>query len=246
MGKLHELLAVEPELKDTAKRVVQSVVKNFAQAQKFVGHSKVYNPLEEDGQTFPDDVQPMATTVVEQLEQVSLAVGAWIDVAIQKEVTNQIAESSAMIGNKDYTLPATAWLALEDKLRTIKGILGDIPTNDQSIEWHWDANNEFWRSVPITTFKTEKVVEPIVGYPATEEHPAQLQWVPKDVRVGEWFKVIYSGMISARQKRAMLAKVDVLLQEAKRARQRANQAEVESVKVSESIFEFIFSDLEPF
>lgn len=240
MGKLHELLAVEPDLKQAAKDVTSKIVQQFGQPQRFLGHSKIYQPLVEDGETFPDDHQPMASTVSDEFEKFRSDFGAWVDAVVQKETANSHAGETLEINGKDFNLPATAWLNLEDRLKTIRDVIHDIPTNDVAVEWHWDEQNEMYHAVPVTTYKTEKVVDAIVGYPATEDHPAQLQWVPKDVRVGEWTKVIYSGMFSAQKKRELLKRVESLLRDVRMARIRANQVEVENVQVAQAIFSHIF------
>ena len=240
MGKLHELLAVEPDLKQVSKKTVSDAIKVFGMAQKFIGMAKTYHPLEEDGQHFPEEVQPMVTTVDHVLEQVRKDLGAWIKADVEKETTNSLAYDMIDIGGESFNLPATAWLNLEDKLDILIVAVADIPTNDRAIEWFWDEDNGSYRSRPSTTFRTEKVSEAIVGYQATPDHPAQLEWVNKDVRVGEWTKVLYSGMISVSQKRELLEKTRSLRARVKQARIRANQAEVQVVDVASAIFSEIF------
>lgn len=242
MGKLHELLAAEPELKRTAQSTLSKAKEQFQQVGKFLGHGKNYRPLIEDGETFPDDVQPMATTVDLELEAIQFDYGRWIDAAVQKEEANQRARATLDLERYGvFDLPATALLNLEDKLDNLRKVLVQIPTNDPAVEWIWDDENNHYRTPPMTTYRTEKTTEAVLGYPATEEHPAQVHWQQKDVRVGEWIKAAYSGMFSAQRKSLILFRVDELLMEVKKARQRANQVEVEDIQVSKILFDYIFT-----
>ena len=57
MGKLHELLAVEPDLKAAATRTVNEVIALFKEgADRLVGQIRVYHPLEEGGDVFADEI----------------------------------------------------------------------------------------------------------------------------------------------------------------------------------------------
>lgn len=245
MSKLHELLAAEPDVKAAALNAASFTSEIFKKGKnKFLGHIKQYRPLDEEGQHFPDENQPIAASVSEALDYFASEYGRWIDIAIQKEVTNQTATASLQLSNDGNfrVLPATALLNLESKLVKLREIYAAIPTNDPARTWAWNGDEERYESPEITNYKTEKVPEAMVGYEATPEHPAQVQWFTKDIRVGEWTQVLYSSMIPANGKRLLLGRIDELIIMVKQARQRANTAEVEQIEVAKSLFDYIHQD----
>jgi hypothetical protein len=121
----------------------------------------------------------------------------------------------------------------------LKSVFQAIPTNDATERWEFDDQLSLWVSDPRTTYRTEKNVQAVVGYDATEEHPAQVQYVNKDIRVGEWNTVIQSGMIQPAQKREFLHRIDTLIRATKRARQRANMADVVESNLAGAIRSFL-------
>ena len=242
MGKLHEVLAVEPELKSEAQRTYHSVRNLCAEgANRFIGEVRSYKPLEEAGEPFPDEVVEMATTVGDELARLQSAYGAWIDIAVQKEMTNQIANADVVVNGKVLLagLSATALLNLEGKLAEVRALYAEIPTNDPAERWELDEQTGSYIAPDRVSYRTKKVPRRFVKQEPTKEHPAQVDVFTEDVRVGVWTKKIRSGMLTPREKRQRLARLDVLIRAVKKARQRANNAEVEDVRVAEVLFRFI-------
>jgi hypothetical protein len=87
--------------------------------------------------------------------------------------------------------------------------------------------------------KAEKKTEYITVAPATEAHAAQVAKEMNTLVVGKFTTKKWSGMISPAEKSDVLARVDALIRAVKRARQRANQAEVVKTTVGNKLFEFI-------
>lgn len=238
MSKLHELLAVEGEL---ASRVNFKGLKElFAQPQKFLGQVRKYRPLEENGKPQPDEITNLSTTVDSEVKLLLQAFADWTDVSIQKEVTNQSTNATIHIGGETFDLPAPALLNLESKLANLRSVLEAIPVNDTTERWEWDEQSNAYVSAPRITYRTEKEPRSIIGAPATDKHPAQVQWFNEDVRVGEWTTTIRSGMLSPSDKRAVLQRLDNVIADVKRARQRANNIEVVEVKIAKAIVNFIW------
>lgn len=246
MGQLHELLAAEPDVKAAAQRALSHTMNLFKSGQsKFVGHIKTYRPLDEDGEMFPDETQAIATTVDAELSELEETFGKWIDIAVQKETTNTIASNKLDMGEMlgEWTLPATALLNLEGKLAKLREIYAAIPTNDASRQWTLNENTGRYVSPATVNYRTEKVPMSMTGYEATEEHPAQVQWFNKDVRIGEWEQRLFSNMIPPTQKRQMLKRIDELIILVKQARQRANQATVLGDGIAKTLFDYIHQDV---
>lgn len=242
MGKLHELLAVEGDLKGKAQHVLSQVKGLFTNgASKLIGKNRTYRQTLEGSDRQPNEVTPIATTVTAELKTVQAAMIQWIDASIQKEVTNELTKADVVIGGEKLfsDLPAPALLNLESKLAEIRSIYEAIPTNDQSEKWNFDDQNGYFVSDPRVTYSTRKVPKAFVAYEATKEHPAQVQMFTEDQQVGEWTTIITSGMLPPTEKAARLDRLDKLILAVKQARQRANDRDVIDVHVGDILFNFI-------
>lgn len=241
MSKLHELLAVENDLAARAKQDIKRLKELFGLSEKFIARVRTYRPLEEDGQRQPDETTNLSTTVDLELTHLRDSFGAWLDVSMQKEITNQQTAADVIVGDKKIfeNLPAPALLNLENKLNDLKSVLSAIPTNDTTEKWQWDAETESWVSEPRVTYSTKKVPKTLVAYEATPEHPAQVQFYQEDVRVGEWTTIIRSGMLNPSRKREIVGNLDKLIMAVKSARQRANQQEIDGRQIAKDLLDFI-------
>lgn len=243
MGKLHELLAVEADLKAKAQSAIARIKHLFGEGQgRLVGQSRTYSPLLDGGEPLPNESTELATTIADEIRMLRDPVMDWIDAAIQKEVTNQRTNAEIVLNGKAVGLPAPALLNLEAKLAELRQIVDAVPVNNPSESWTWDAQVGHYVSRERVTYRTQKVTKPVVLYEATKEHPAQVQAVSEDIRVGAWRTVIHSGMISPTRKSEWLNRIDALIRAVKQARQRANDIQVEDVHVGASMFDHIFRE----
>lgn len=240
MGKLHELLAVEGDLRQKAEAALAKAFATLTSDAALLGTKRVYRPLVDGGEQLPEESKRLPTTVNEQLEFLGNAFVPWTDAVMQKEATNQIAATDLVIDSVNFgVLPATALLNLESKLASLKKVIEAIPTNDLSEEWTYDKERDAWVSKERITFRTVKEQVPLVLYDATDKHPAQVQLVTKDEKVGSWTTQIVSGMWSPQWKRKVLDRLETVMLDVKKARQQANDCEVEKVHVAEMIWEYI-------
>lgn len=242
MPQLHELLAVEGDLKSKAQKIHTKTVNLFTAGQtRFVGRVIMYQ-VDEGEDPRPPEITELSTTVPTELDRFDHSFSQWLDVAIQKEVTNQ--ETMAVVavdGDNIFGsgLPATALLNLEAKLAQIREVYEAIPTNDPSERWEWDDGNGHYKSTDRITNITKKVTKALVLYEATENHPAQTQAYNDDVKTGTRSTTLYSGLLSPSEKRRILEKIDKLTRAVKEARQRANNTEITTINISEAIFNYI-------
>jgi len=244
MTKQHELVAVEPDLKVTAERAADTAQGVFVSGQvRLQGQTRRYNPLDENGETFAPEITELATTVDKELGTALKAFGDWLDVAVQKELTNGKTEADVVIGEQ-VVLPkmsAPALLNLEGKLARLRKLYEAIPTNDPTERWDYNPQEGVYTSEPKDSYRAKKITRGIELSPATKEHPAQVQAVNEDIRVGVWTTTKRSGMYTPTKKAEVLARIDALIRAVKSARQRANDAETVSVKVAERLFRYISS-----
>lgn len=240
MGKLHELLAVEPDLKARALKAAKAAIEVFSSNQ-LSGQHRRYRPLEEDGAPRADEHQNLAATADEVVGAFSATFSRWLDAAIQKEITNRGTSADVVVDGKTILsdFPAPALLNLEAKLAEIRKVIAAIPTLDGAEVWDWSKDQGHYVTPARITYSTKKVPKAFVKYEATKEHPAQVETFVEDVRVGEWSTVLMSGAISPVEKVQRMQRVDDLLVAVKQARQRANNIDAESTKVGAQIFEYI-------
>lgn len=249
MGKLHELLAVEGDLKGAAEKILAETVNTFTKKEHhFTKRHKSYQPLEEGGEPFPPENQEMVTTVEAKLDHTAGIVGKYLNAMAEKELTNTEAKAQIIVDGVPLLqeeLPATLLLALEGKLKQIREIYNSIPTLDPAETWKWDNQTRTFEADAKESFKLKKVMKNHVKAPATDKHPAQVEVYSEDVRVGKWTEKKWSGMLTPAQKSDLIAQIDKLTQAVKQARQRANDAQVKkTADIAAALFDFINKPLD--
>ena len=240
--KLYEILAVEPDLRGRVDKLINSTVALFSKGEKnFVSMIRTYNPTVDGGDEFPPESTEMGTTVKDELERVQGDITNFIDVSLQKEIANTVARDTVVVGEKEFLkdMPATALLNLEGKLISIRKIFSAIPVLPAGAKWEWDDTREVFVTEDTVKNRMKKVVKGIVLYEATPEHPAQVDKFTEDIKVGEWTERFSSGTFTVAEKRNRLARIDELIFAVKKARQRANDVEVENRRVGERLMNYI-------
>jgi hypothetical protein len=92
----------------------------------------------------------------------------------------------------------------------------------------------------VKKFKMAKVIEPLVLYPHSPEHPAQTDKISVDKPIAEVLEQEWSSLITPAQKGEMLERCEELRRAIKTATQRANSITVENSKtVGKQIFDYI-------
>lgn len=244
-NQLHQLLAVEADRRKKATLILrESIVTLSKKSDHFDGLVKSYHPLSEDGDKLPSEVKEIVTTVRDKVLYAQNSIITGIDAQISKEETNASGEVRAelIVDDENFgELSSTALLALEQQLNAIRQMYHAIPTLDPVKVWNKDdgAGKGFFKTNTYTAVRTSKENMPMVMYEATEEHPAQVQMVTKDVQVGEWKTIYKSGKITPAEKSNLLGRIDSFIDSVKRARSRANQADIKQVKIGKRIFDFI-------
>lgn len=242
-SKLHELLAVEPEIKSTAETILNETIKVFTNKHDhFLGLSKIYETVVEDGEVLPSDHKHMVTTVPEKLEYTEKALVKWLNIMASKEATNTLAKHDLIINDivvaKD--VPAVVLLNLENKLKHIKQMYVLAPTLEPGEDWRPDLERKHtFRTEAKITNRSIKTAKPFVLYPHTDKHPAQVKEMITEERVGVYKTTKYSGMLTPLKKAETLERMDDLIAAVKRARCKANEQKVEEWKLGAILFQFI-------
>jgi hypothetical protein len=249
-GLLHELLAVEPDLRNTKERTRDEVIRDFtSNPTAFLGAVKNLKMFDEDRAGEEQEVRvEVANTVTEKLFKVSETFTRYWDLRLQKETANQAARADVIINGKNiYTdVPVTFLLNMEEELRQVRKVYSVIPTLKPDVTWEADANKGrgIYKSAYFTeTSKTEKTKQHKVIVQATDKFPAQVETWNDDRAIGKYITKNWSGMISEADKAQLISRIDILLAAFKKARQRANCTESKPIHIGMEVFTYIHSKL---
>jgi hypothetical protein len=135
-------------------------------------------------------------------------------------------------------VPVTTLIFLEKQLIDVRTAVSKLPVLDPAIQWQ--AGDGMWVAPEERTTRFDRVTEPLVLYPATDKHPAQVTTHERKVAVGEWATVNVAGGIKREQQREWLDRVETAMEAVKFAREAANSVMVEDRKMGKDILGWIF------
>ncbi|MDY3555365.1 hypothetical protein R5W24_004508 [Gemmata sp. JC717] len=245
MPKLNQINAVVTARKGEAEKHVTELYKLIQKEQLFTGRERTYRPLDEvNGQKLPPEsqrVQQRADDLVRQARE------KWTELwnlVFTQDTGNQSARADIVVDGKVVlaNVPVTTLLFLDKQVNDLETFVSKLPTPDPAEEWVHDPNTGLLRSKATESLRTSKEPTVIVKYEATKEHPAQTELFTKDVPVGTWTQIVYSGCIATDRKNAILARVRKLQDAIKVAKEQANLFEVERQKAAEALFAFVLGE----
>lgn len=251
MGKLHELLAIEADKNNISTKLVEESRATLSKKpDHFRGFTKQLTYFDDKRAVEnAEETKLVVSTVDENLEYTLNHVASYFDVILQKEMTNQTAVADLVVGDVTFAkgIPATFLLGMETRIKNLRALFEAVPTLPPAIAWEADINSGpgYYRSPKTMVPRTEKQVKFVTLAPATDKHPAQVKDWTEDVPVAKVETVEYSGMWTVQQKADALDRVDVLLQAIKKARQRANTAEVVDAHIGAALTNYIFNGTVP-
>ena len=245
MAKLHELLAVEGDLEGIWKKSLQEKRKLFSEKQAFfMSWQRELKMFDSAAPVPPIERQEMVTTVYDKLKENNIHVKKYFNAIAQKERTNQDAKADLIVDGKAIAkdVPATLLLGLESRLKVLKQTYEAIPTLTAGKKWEKDetlGKDIYVDAEPEEKFKTAKTFKHKVLYPATKEHPAQIEKWEEVENVGKYRTLIWSSMLSPAEKSLLLGRIDTLIRGVKKARQRANSTDVIDFTIGKILIDYI-------
>ncbi len=246
--KLHELLAVETNLENQANKTRTELANSFEKKRHLFEEKRVVFTPSGEGQSVVETQSDIQSTVAKELNWVSDFLVKSLDASYQVAEANTQARADVVLEDEKETVlltgvPATALLELEKRTAELSSLIAAIPTLDPAKGFTPDAQRgEGYfkaRNVTKTRSKKDKVV--IVKYEATAEHPAQTELIDKDVPVGTIEEQEWSSLLTPSQKSELLNRVEMVSRAVRRARSRANEAEVDkNAKIGKKLLSYIF------
>ena len=242
MTKLNQIIAVSSTRKNEVTRNVTDLYKQVQKSDLFDGLTRTYQALDEDGETQPEENKRVQLKVNDVLSDATDQWTSLFDVVATQDYANTDAKADVVVDGVTVleNVPVTYMLFLEKQLNDVKSFVSKLPVLDPNADWHFDPASNLNVSDVQKVNKTKKTVKVVELSPATKEHPAQVQAVNEDVKVGEWSAVRRSGAITQKEKTDKLNKINAFLQAVKFAREEANGSVIDNVKVGKDIFDHLF------
>lgn len=251
MPKLHELLAVQDNLKGQATKVMNDLKGTFANKPHLFEESvTTLEPTTEDIQAETVVHKTIQTTVPKEIGWISKHIAKGIDIGYQVDIGNTAARAEVYTEDGAKLLPempATALMQLEHRLVDIKEMIQAIKTLDPAKGFTIDTNKglDVYKAREVRKVKTQKVDKPVTIAPATDKHPAQAVLKTYDLPVGHLLEQEWSGLITPAKKSELLDQVEIAIRAIKSARGKANNLEVDvkELKIGNTLLDFIFEPL---
>lgn len=247
MGKLHELLAVESSLEKTTRKLCDESKRTLDKENLFAGQTRRLEMLDVEQSAYNmKDTQELTSTVDENLNYTFAELAKYWDVVYQKDLGNQKALGNIVVNGRELAadIPATTLLGLESKLVKVREVLEKAHTLAPGIKWIPDTQERagVWVAAEDQIqFKTEKETEFKIAAPATKEHPAQVRELSRTRNTGKFTTTKQSGLLTPLEKAERIQRVDTLINAVKRARNRANDVEVENNKIGAALIGYIMN-----
>lgn len=243
MPKLCQILAIErPTKTNTADQLTQ-IYQAIQKDALLNGIARRYTPKTEEAEVFPSENQAVQLRVTQALQDVRAVMTPLFDIVAIKDAANRNASADVSVdGNTILTgVPAVTLLFLEKQLIDFHTVICKLPELPQTESWSYDQNSDCYVTEPVETSKSKKITKPLVAYPATVEHPAQVQLVTEDVVQGNWTTTKFSGALPRDRKRVLRERVEKLLAAVKFAREAANQADAPKVSIAKEVFDYLLA-----
>lgn len=250
MGKLHQVLAVRQGKRQEANEAFKELMSVFKdQSQVFFGMKETFTPdKEEEGDVVIEKQKGIHLSVFRAIVPVTFSLASALDAECSVDYTNAQGSSA----NADIILddgkkilenvPIMALMNMEKEISNFLNLIAAIPIMDPTKEWTpAEDSDEFFLNRRVAV-RTRKEPVPLVKYMATKEHPAQVDVVNKDVKVGIVEHVEMSGAITFGEKEKMLKRGRELLNAIRSARSRANDVEAADEKVGSKLYLHILGD----
>lgn len=243
MTKLNQINALVTGRKGEAEKVVGDIYKIVQKPELFVGRLRIYKAHDEvNGEKLPMEGNNIQ---FHSKQLIKTAVEKWTELwnlTFSQDAANQRAKADIVVDGVKVLVgvPVTSLLFLEKQVNDVETFVSKLPTPDPAEEWNYDANLGTLKSKVSQTLRTKKEPTHYLKAPATEHHPAQVEFFYKDVPVGTWDTTVFSAAIPADEKRSILVRIKKLKDAIKTAREEANMIEASMVKAGEPLFEFIF------
>lgn len=244
-GKLAEIIAIQKDVTRKFEDVSSTAYRVAPKAPMFNGFTKTYTTREEGGDSLPAEATNVQVTVAGLIESLRAPMVRMVDVLATKDMTNRTSSAvltdeagNELFGGKE--IPGVTLLMLEKYLLEMRAFVAALPVLDPSTTWDLDANTGLYVAPQTQTTRSRKVTQPLVLYPHTEKHPAQVKEMTVDIIAGDWTQRRFSGAIPLVARTALVDRIESLLRSVKKALTKANEEPIVDNKIGDEFFTLIF------
>lgn len=241
MTKLHQIIAIEQGVAADASRAGDAAKTMFRDDAHLSGVTRTYQPRADDGDKLPPEGTLVQIRTHDVLQDVARRLGRLYDVTYSREEGNTRARADVKFGTHVVLadVPVGYLMFLARSLGELRDMVVRLPVLDPAFEWHWNSVSDCYSTDPYQTVRPQKVPRNHEIAPATKEHPAQVQVFMEDKPVGDWTTTKFSGAMKAADVKAMLHRIDQLIEAVKFAREEANSVEAASANPGETILSYV-------
>lgn len=244
MTKLHQILAVERDVKQSTNRHITDGYQMLQKPALLQGLARVYRARDEaDTELLPPENQRVQVRATEVLKASQSQFERLWDITATKDWANLGATADVKLADGTTLIegaPVTYLMWLEKQLTDIKTIVSKLPILDATEEWVWSAAQDCYMTETHETHRTKKLPRVLVKAKATDKHPEQVDVFSEDVIVGYWSTTKFSAALPATQVRELLDRVLAVTEAVKTARSTANEVEITQQKVAGPVLTYIF------
>lgn len=245
MTRLNQVLAASQGVAARTDSRWMEILNTLGKEPLLSGITRRYRPKVDGGEQLSPEDKSVQVRTHEQLDHLDALLTRLWDVTATKDAANTEAKADVNLPGRDdpvlRDVPVTTLLFLEKQLGELRDFLRKLPVLDPAYDWSWNDDARAY-ATPVTT--TNRVVQkavPVVLYPATEQHPAQVQLAQEAEIVGYWDKIDFSGKLPGEKVQEMLDRIELVLAAVKTAREAANMIEVVDRRVAGPLLDYIFA-----
>lgn len=244
---LNQIIAVRTGIKGDSEKKLTKNHHLLLRAELLNGMARVYTPRDDDGFRYPDETTGVQVKVEAVLREVASDLTDLFDVTAALDWTNQHARADVVLlgGDQPVVLladvPVSYLMFLEKQLVNLETLVRKLPVLPAADNWTFDSTSDVYKSDPVSTVKTKKVLRNHVKAEATDRHPAQVDVYTEDIPVGVWATVKFSGALPASRVNKMLARITALTKAVKYAREQANMQSVMNPNPGRKVFDYLFA-----
>lgn len=238
---LSQMIAVRKGLRGRTDSEITDHYHDLQRVALFAGLTRSYAPKDEEGDKLPAEYTKVQKDVSEVLQSIAAASTKMLDVLYTVDEGNTVARGEVIVdGHKLFEAPTPFLLALQKELTHFRTIVSKVPVLDPATRWEEDQTGEArYRSVPEQTTRSRKVLKNHVKAKATDRHPEQVETFTVDEIVGTWTLTKFSSAWSAKERDAMLQRVNELIDAVRKAVEQANATPVKQKQIGESIYAYL-------
>lgn len=246
MLKLNQIIALAAGKKGRAQQAITQLYHKLKKEALLTGIARTYRPKDEDGEQLPAESKHVQFRVEDAIGEASAVLKDLFAVVATQDHANTLAKADVVVQGKTIleAVPVTHLLFLEKQLVDLHTFVDSLPTLDPGEQWTRSAAADGYATELRQTTRTKKIPRNHVVAKATKEHAEQVQVYNEDVLVGYWDTINYSGAIPERQKNTLRARVRLLQDAVKAARELANCMDVEHHSTGEAIMDYVFAGIE--